>query len=210
MADDRDNRGYVQQSFVLQDLYASAFGYIKPPFPQVGLLPKINPFGAIQAIAGSFFNKGKLAAYTQHVTFNAGLADEYQLPCEPTVAVFGTKNVIETYLNRGDRTQNVLEEINLDNYKIRIRGVIYNPEDDAYPEEDVSKIHALWEKPGSRSIKSELLSLLGITKVAIVRINWPELNGYPGAQPYELDCLSDQDFELNIIGDKASPERVPQ
>lgn len=200
----------MQRSFELQDLYYSAFGYIKPPFPQVGLIPKINPFGAVQAISGSFFNKGKLAAYTQHVTFNAELADEYQLPCEPTVAVFGTKNVIETYLNRGERTQNVLEEINLDNYKVRIRGVIYNADDDRYPEEEVRKINAIYEKPGSRTIKSEMLSLLGITKVAIVRITWPELPGYPGAQPYELDCLSDQDFELSITGDKASPERVAQ
>lgn len=198
---------FIQRSYDIQDLYGKAFGQVGVPFPQVGIFPSFNPAATVSAIISAFQRAGKLAPYNQIVVFNKGLLGQYVLPNEPTVEVFGTKHIIETPLNRGKRTQNVLEEINLNNYKVRIRGVIYNEKAEEFPTDDINSIHQLWMTQGSLEIDADLLKILGISKVAIVQIAWPSLPGYPGAQPYELDCLSDEPFDLQYFKG-TSPERA--
>ena len=191
---------FVQRTYDIQDLYAKAFGQVGVPFPLVGIFPGINPVNTVKAIISGIQSKGKLAPYLQRVVFHKGNigGQEYFLPNEPTVEVFGTKHVIETGLNRSAvRTGNVLEEINLNNYKVRIRGVIYNEEEEEFPVDDITKVHNLWMEQGSLDIQADLLTILGIKKVAIIQVAWPSLPGFPGAQPYELDCLSDEPFDLN-------------
>ena len=206
MADGQEPK-FVQRTYDIQDLYAKAFGQVGVPFPQVGFFRAINPVDSVKAIISGFQRTGKLAPYNQVVVFNKGLSDQYILPNEPTVEVFGVKHVIETPLNRGKRTQNVLEEINLNNYKVRIRGVIYNEEEEVFPADDINSIHQMWMKQGSLEIDADLLKILGIAKVSIVQIAWPSLPGFPGAQPYELDCLSDEPFDLQYVKD-TSPEKA--
>jgi hypothetical protein len=186
----------VRENFTLNlDLFNLAFGHIKPPFPQISVIPQINPFGFVKALRGSFRFRGNIGnEYTMPVKI-----DDYEIPCEPVLGIFGSKNVIETKLTRLDpktkkqEVQNIIEETGLNNYQIRIRGVIYNEQDfDEYPEDDVVKLTQLWETPGSRTIENAMLNMVGINKICIVGFDKPEMPGYPGAQPFELRCLSDE------------------
>ena len=55
------------------------------------------------------------------------------------------------------------------------------------------------------SIENGLTTLWGINLIAIEDFDFPELFGAPGAQAFQLDCLSDQPFELELIDE---PERL--
>jgi hypothetical protein len=191
-----DKPSQVRENFSLSvDLFNLAFGYVKPPFPQISLIPEINPLGFVKALRGSFHFRNEIGnEYTMPVKL-----DDYEIPCEPSIGMFGSKNVVETKLNRIDpatkkqAVQNIVEETSLNNYQIRIRGVIYNEADYYdFPEDDVVRLRTIYETPGARTIENSLLNMFGINKITILRLEWPELPGYPGAQPFEIVAISDE------------------
>lgn len=186
-------------------VYHQAFRHVRPPYPNLVRESQtlgISPVGTVRALKGSF----QLTSIMNTPFTMPTKLDDWQMPNEPTIELRGGKNIIETQLNRGDRVQNVLEEINLNNYEIRIRGVILNEEEfDLYPEADVRRLREICEKPGSVSITNGILNLFNINQVAIRDFDFFEVMGYAGAQAYELVLLSDTDFELEII---EAPERL--
>ena len=202
--------GNIPPRYNMNEVYKSAFGYVRPPYPALMLEGEtlgLSPVGTIKALRGSFKLRSALnVEYTLPIKL-----DNWQLPQEPVVGIRGGKNIIETELNRGEingrkLVQNVLEEINLNNYQVRIRGIILNEEDpDAYPEDAVRRLREICEKPGSISIENGLTALWNITRVAIRDWDLREVQGYVGAQAFELDCISDVDFELEVID---APERL--
>ncbi len=195
MARENNNTTQVHEKFDLPSMFTASFGYVKPPFPQISFIPEINPLGALKALRGSFRFRGNIGnEYTMPVKI-----EDFEIPCEPVVAIFGSKNAVETKLTRLDpaskkiEVQNIIEETSLNNYRIRIRGVIYNEIDFyEYPEESVVKLRTLFEQPGSRIIENAMLNMYGINKIQIVEFDTPELPGYPGAQPFEIRALSDE------------------
>jgi hypothetical protein len=206
--------GNIGPKYDIDQVYKQAFGHTRPPYPVLVAQSKsigVSPVGAVKAIRGSFKLQSKLnAEYTSPTKFKFtgrdGQTEEWQVPQEPSTSVSGGKNVIETALNRGERTQNVIEEINLNNYRLTIKGVIINEEDfDSYPEEDVRMLHEICEAPGSIEIQNWLVNQYGISKIVIERFEFFEVVGYIGAQAFELTCISDEDFDLELTDE---PERL--
>lgn len=198
--------GQIPPPYNPNDVYNLAFRHVRPPYPnlarQSGGDIGISPVGTVRALKGSF----NLTSIMNTPFTMPTKLDGWQMPNEPTIEIRGGKNIIETQLNRGDRVQNVLEEINLNNYEIRLRGVIINESEfDLYPEEDVRRLREICEKPGAVSITNGILNLFNINQVAIRDVELFEVRGYAGAQAYELVLLSDEDFELEII---EAPERL--
>jgi hypothetical protein len=200
-----ETAGTTGEQYKLNQAYKQAFGHVRAPFPvllaqtdSIGL----SPVGTFKALKGTFSLRSKLNTdYTLPTKL-----DGWQIPQEPTIGIRGSKNIIETQLNRGDRTKNVLEEINLNNYQVKIRGIILNEEDfDAYPDEAVRRLREICEKAGSISIENGLTTIWNITKVAIRDFDLFEVKGYLGAQAFEIDCISDEDFELELVNE---PERI--
>ena len=197
--------GNIPPKYDTGQVYSQAFGHVRLPYPLLLAESRelgISPVGTIKGLKGTF----KLRS-----TLNTEYAlptklDGWQIPQEPVISISGGKNIIETQLNRGDRVQNVIEEVNLNNYSLRIRGIIINEEDfDQYPEEDVRRLREICEKPGSITIDNGLAAVCGISKVVIRKFDFHDVEGYLGAQAFELDCLSDEDFELELVDD---PERL--
>lgn len=121
------------------------------------------------------------------------------LPNEPTIYIFGRKNVVETSLVGSTRRGTVKELIGVDDYSITIRGIAINYDDNkVYPEDQVKAIHDLYLQNESLEIQCGLTSLLGIYRVVIKHIALPEMIGIQHAQAYELQCVSDEDFLLEI------------
>lgn len=197
--------GQIPPPYNPAEVYQQAFRHVRPPYPNLvresGTLG-ISPLGTVRALKGSF----KLTSALNTIFTLPTKIDDWQMPNEPTIEIRGGKNIIETQLNRGDRVQNVLEEVNLNNYRIRIRGVILNEQEfDVYPEQDVRRLREICEKPGSVSIVNGITALFNITQVAISDFDFFEVKGFAGAQAYELDLFSDTDFELELI---EAPERL--
>lgn len=200
-----DTPGQIGKQFDLSLIYEKAFRHVRPPFPTLvrrsGTLG-ISPVGKVKALKGSFSLRSSLGAeYTMPVKI-----DGFQLPQEPSIRVRGGSNIIQTALNRGDRVQNVLEEVNLNNNKITIKGLIINEEDfEEYPEVPVRRLREICEKAGAVTIDNELTTIWGVTQIKIEDWDFLDVVGYPGVQAFQLDCLSDNPLELELIDD---PERV--
>jgi hypothetical protein len=200
-----ETTGTISPQYNLDDVYKQAFGHVRPPFPNLIIESEsfgISPAGTLKAIKGTFNLRSKLnASYTMPTKL-----DGWQMPQEPTISIRGSKNIIETPLNRGVRTKNVLEEINLNNYQLKIKGIILNEDDfDAYPDADIRRLREICEKAGNVSIENALASIWNISKVAIKDWDMFEVKGYVGAQAFEIDLISDEDFELELINE---PERL--
>lgn len=197
--------GQIPPRYDVNQAYSQAFRHVRPPFPTLLAESKtlgVSPISTIRGLKGSF----KLTSALNTPLTLPTKIDGWQMPNEPTIEIRGGKNIIETQLNRGERVKNVLEEINLNNYQIRIRGVILNEtEFDLYPEVDVRRLREICEIAGSVSIENGICALFNITKVAVRDFDFFEVKGYAGAQAYELDLLSDEDFELELVEE---PERL--
>jgi hypothetical protein len=197
--------GTIPPRYNEDQAYKRAFGHSRPPYPtllQQGRTIGLGISAKLKALKGSFKLQSQLGTEYALPT----ILDGWQVPGEPIIAINGGKNVIETKLNRGQRTQNVIEEVNLNNYKIKLRGIIINKEfEDQYPEVEVRRLREILEKPGSVSIENGLTALWNISNVVIVDWDIFEVEGDISAQAFQIDMISDRDLELEIIDD---PERI--
>jgi hypothetical protein len=210
--------------FNLNDLYQRAFGHVRPPYPLlVNGLPGISPVGTLIGLKEQFDIKRdeepvaivpveaksqwgtvdlKFPVLLKMEEFDGDVAlgvREYLIPLEPVISIEGGKNIIETRLNRGARTENVLEEVNLNNYRIMLRGILLSEVEDAYPEESVRELRRFCEAPGGIEIECALLQYFGITRVAVQNFRFPGVPGNIEAVGYELDCLSDREIDLEDV-----------
>jgi hypothetical protein len=94
------------------------------------------------------------------------------------------------------RTGTVKEYIGLDDWTVRIRGILINWQGEDAPEEDIAKLIALKDAPCSIPIVNDMCDWLGITDVIIENIDFPAIEGYGNMQPFSIDCVSDTAFEL--------------
>lgn len=121
------------------------------------------------------------------------------LPNEPTLYIGARKNIVETPLVGSVRRGTVKELIAEEDYDIVIRGIAINYRSKlVYPEDTVKALHNLYQRNESLEIQSALTNLLGIYRVVIRSFTLPEMIGFQHAQAYELQCVSDDDFILEI------------
>ena len=203
------------------EVYELAFRHVRPPFPAVALqsdsLAISAGTGTLRALRGSFKLKSKLnAEYTCPTKFKFigrnGTMEEWQVPQEPSTSIRGGKNLVETALTRFDAAskkkikRSVIEEIGLNNYRITMRGVIFNEDNfDDYPFQDLATMRDLVEATGSVEIVNWHVNQFGVSQVVVEDFNFFEVNGAPNAQAFELMMIGDESIELELINE---PERL--
>ena len=123
----------------------------------------------------------------------------YLLPNEPTLAIATKKNIVETALVGSTKSGTVKELIALEDYEITIRGIAINYESrKVYPETQVRDLHTLYRRNEALPIICGLTELLGVKRVVIKDFRLPEMTGIQHAQAYELVCVSDAEFILEL------------
>ena len=121
------------------------------------------------------------------------------LPNEPTISFSKEKRIEKTVLPGSRRRGTVKELISSEDWQITIRGIAINYESKIfYPEDQVKKLIDLDAEERALDIQCALTSLLGIYRVVIKKISLPEMIGIQHAQAYELQCVSDEDFVLEL------------
>lgn len=201
--------GEQGRQYDINDLYRQAFGHVRPPYPvllaqsrQLGY----SPVGLVRSLRGAFSFSSKLGTELSMPT----KLNDFQLPNEPTIRITGSKNIKQTKLTRLDaigqiNRQNVLEEINLNNFRVMIRGIIINEDDPTdYPEDAIRGLRDAVLASGSVRIENALCSLWGISMLAIEDFDMHELKGDISAQSYTLIGFSDEVVDLEVI----EPETV--
>lgn len=120
---------------------------------------------------------------------------------DATLIDFNQAKIIERTQIRG-RKGNIKEYIGMDDWMIRIRGVAVNDEHPDFPPQAfIQDLNARKEIPVAIPILNDICRWLGVTDVVIESIDFPSLEGYPGTQPFVLECSSDEIFELKYKND---------
>jgi len=124
---------------------------------------------------------------------------DFLLPNEPTMTITAQKLIVKTGLVGSKRRGSVKELIRQEDYAVTIRGIMINQESrTVYPEDQLKQIHEAFLINESLPVESAITRLLGISRLTLERFSLPEMVGVQHAQAYELVCISDEDFELNI------------
>lgn len=118
----------------------------------------------------------------------------YQFPIEPLVSVSGSKKVIETIVT-GLKAP-VVEEVAMESYKVTIKGVFINENNDDYPYREVRRLPWMLEKRGSQAVENKLLSIFDINYLVIKDLKCDAVEGHQSLQWFILDAIADRPVEL--------------
>jgi len=119
------------------------------------------------------------------------------LPNEPLITISGRNEIIKTKLTGIKGT--VKEYIAMDDYSIKIQGLIINEASDDYPEDQVRQIRALCESKEAVKISNRLLTLFDIHQVTILDWDFIAVEGHQNCQAYQIACLSDWPVDLILV-----------
>jgi hypothetical protein len=123
----------------------------------------------------------------------------FMMPNEPSIEIVAKKTIVETALAGIGRRGSVKELISVDDYDITIRGIALNFQSKKiYPEDIVKGLHELFLRNEALKMECAITSLLGIDRLVIKQLKLPDMVGVQHAQAYELICVSDEDFDLEI------------
>lgn len=107
------------------------------------------------------------------------------------------RNVAKTGASAAARGT-VKERWNQDDYRIDIRGTLYNAGDDmVYPADDVNRLRGYCEAREALEVQCELFKLFSITHIVIEDYQLPFTKG-ENRQEYTINAYSDNIFELLI------------
>lgn len=127
----------------------------------------------------------------------SGKTKRIQLPNEPILEISFQKEIIKTVID--SQKGSFKELFAYGDYAVTIRGVIV-PEDDTddYPEELVRQLHELEQLKTAIEIDCKITTIFGIDKIVIESGNIPGGEGFHALQPYQLNCLSDFTFDIEL------------
>jgi hypothetical protein len=168
-------------AFDINDLYSKVFGYVGKPFPTMESLgelvsPKRDYYGT---------------PYFMPIRING-----IWLPNSPAMSVHALKKIVSTQVV-GVGT--VKELISIDDYKLTIKGFAINYESDDYPYQDVQLLRELFGLNRSLKIESKLCEVFEINMVVIESLRLPDMVGKQNIQPFEINLLSDKDFDVILV-----------
>jgi len=131
----------------------------------------------------------------------------YTLPGWPLFDITGQNTIEKTPMN--GRKGTVKEFINEDDYSITIRGFLINDNSNEYPEQELQDFMKIITCKSALHITSQVFNILDIHNIAIEKWSLPEVEGYQNIQPFELECVSDEDAILNAKDIKKQQKIIP-
>ncbi len=203
----------------LARIYKDTWGFVGLPFPEI-IIRGIPTKSETTFTAEIFKDMQPVAGYTEQNLSNQGVsyranigndvtaflpiwlsegdrnAQEYLLP-NTILSMTSKKNIVKTALVNRDGT--VKEQISIDDWDLRIRGVLVGKGDN-YPEEEKQLMVDWYKRKKSMNIQNvkTAICLEGKEKVVIEDLSFPEIRGFENTQPYEMRLSSDVEFDLYI------------
>lgn len=176
-------------------------------FPSLGIIGYARHMKIGQEDLNNFFQKdiaefGKSLLgnpYWDQITLESISVGEepliYQFPNDPIVDVFMTKKVTETEIFGG---KSVIEESGYKSAQFRIRGVLWN-NDQQYPEDQLADLLEIFREKGEVNVvSSRFFSMLNIQSLFIESISLPGIEGFSDSQPFVITCREVQNVILDL------------
>lgn len=207
-------------------LYKEAFGYVAPQYPQTESQPPyrkedfvtaekypdadVNPINEAMDLI-NFPMRGYYAQMTIIFIVKIGLVPvPVPLPNAPLISVSGSNNIVTTQI--AGRKGTVKELINTNDHRITIKGMLTSTAsnalaaagspspDDLYPFIQVGLLKKACTQKENILVVNPFLLSLGITRIVVESYDFPDMEGFPGVQPYTINAVSDDDPKLDLIG----------
>lgn len=129
----------------------------------------------------------------------------------PVISVAGQKTIVSTPVAGKDFT--VKEIISAEDFRISFRGFLFQDEgyevekngfrlryrSDRFPEEKLQTLQNFYRANRAIKVENDYLRMLGIEQVVIQSINYPPTDGLAGLFAYEIEALSDNYIELQVL-----------
>jgi len=190
----------IYYAWDLLGLYRQVFGHVGIPYSKV--LAE-QPKGVVgedgkpieawdgNSLEGLVFRESSLKgqAFVMPLTI-----DGWKFPIEPLVSVNGRKHIVETKVT--GLKHPVIEDVAMESYRINIKGVFINEENDDYPYRDVARLPWLLEKRGALPVVNKLLKTFEIYYLTIVDVKADAVAGHQSMQWYIIEAVSDRPVEL--------------
>jgi len=153
-------------------------------------------FSNVDFISGSYLDlEGNEVNYLEE---DGGLIFDTVL-----IGVSMNKNIVKTPIQ--GRNGTVKEYISDGDFRVNIRGVITsasNDNPDHYPEDEVKKLMEVCRANASIELASFYLNdVFNVQNVVIENYTFPQREGTYNTQLFELECVSDNPVEVEIIRD---------
>jgi hypothetical protein len=127
-----------------------------------------------------------------------GSGEDGHINIQPMVVIECAKRIVKTPIAGGSYPGTVKEFINFDDYKVRIYGVVINPNQKEYPSVQLEVLKGLWIKNEALEFVSQVTDGL-FSHVVIESMRFDELKKSPGIQAYEIQCVSDGVQEVELL-----------
>lgn len=138
-----------------------------------------------------------------------GLGTNLVVPC-CIVEVSVPKVIVKTEVQGTRNNKNpirgtVKEYINLGDAIVSVKGIL-SDESGLYPDDQVKLLWEFFKAPVALNINHELLNMLEVYALVIENISFPSPQGRQNIQPFELQCVSDDDeWQQSLIKDEMKP-----
>jgi hypothetical protein len=108
-----------------------------------------------------------------------------------------SKNIVRTPMQGKDGT--VKEYIGMDDWQLRIMGMLINPTSKDYPEDLKSELTRIYERNEALRIDGSSLCTLGIHQIVFSSIKFDRKPGQPSSVAFTIEAYSDEPVELEIL-----------
>ena len=124
------------------------------------------------------------------------LGNKFLLP-NTVIDMSNKKTIVETPMV--NRKGSVKEEISIEDWDINIKGIIVSSDYD-YPDELVQQLNSWYNLGYALEIINAKTGLIleDQEKVVLKSLRFPEVKGMKNIQPFEMNLVSDYDFQLII------------
>lgn len=120
------------------------------------------------------------------------------LPNEPLIEMSTSNAIISEPMAAGD--SDFKEFMGQNDRQFRIYGFAVNEDEiDEYPETVVRQLRSLSDAQVSMPCQSPLLQIFNINRLVIKSAKYAAGYGEYSYQPYEFDCVSDEDITLELL-----------
>ena len=178
--------------------YSKALGSFGTLPPYI-ILPGGNPITSVsdaEAVKGAMTRQGVIHSQMPFKVKRPDDTEWFTFPIEPLVSVSGKNSIIRRSVAKGTAGGSVKERWCRDDYTVQIQGVV-SLDGNAYPEEQVRTISALFNERRSIEVAQEILLILGIKYLAVESLSFPHTKGVNN-QNFSIKAYSDNNSELFI------------
>jgi hypothetical protein len=163
------------------------------------------PFGQIP----TFDHNGQIkrSGLGQPVYWETRFLDEQtnlsiDFPIPPLITVKMHKRVVITPL--AGRDKSVKEIIAADDYKVSFQGILRRADellDESYPDEELARLLQVFAPNNQLRVFCDYLAYFGITHLVVQDIDIPPKEGVQDTIFYNIETISDEAFELELLDD---------